>query len=88
MELPHELFQACLSPTDSSTPVRFQAAITTAAGSLHVEACNIDVDDYEELGLCKRELLRAPAPVAVSAWGGPDDDRSPSRTSKSSSSRR
>ena len=75
MELAHDLFQACLSPTDSSTPVRFQAAITKAAGSLHVEACDIDVDDYEELGLCKRELLRTPAPVTVSAWGGPDEDR-------------
>jgi AAA+ superfamily predicted ATPase len=75
MELSHDLFQACLSPTDSSTPVRFQAAITRAAGSSHVEACDIDVDDYEALGLCKRELLRAPAPVTVSAWGGPDEDR-------------
>jgi AAA+ superfamily predicted ATPase len=76
MELPHDLFEACLSPTDSSTPVRFQAAITKAAGSLHVEGCNpIDADEYEELGHCKRELLRVPAPVAVSSWGGPDEDR-------------
>jgi hypothetical protein len=76
MELPHDLFQACLSPTDSSTPVRFQAAITKAAGELHVEACEpIDVDEYEELGHCKRELLRLPAPVAVSSWGGPDKDQ-------------
>ncbi|HEY1959145.1 MAG TPA: ATP-binding protein [Polyangiaceae bacterium] len=76
MDLPHDLFQACLSPTDSSTPVRFQAAITKAAGSLHVEACRpIDVEEYEELGHCKRELLRLPAPVTVSTWGGPDEDR-------------
>src|SRR6516162_11147276 len=55
MELPHDLFEACLSPTDSSTPVRFQAAITKAAGSLHVEACSpIDIEEYEELGHCKR----------------------------------
>src|SRR4051812_24241433 len=76
MELPHDLFQACLSPTDSSTPVRFQGAITRAAAALHVEACtSIDVDEYEELGHCKRELLRLPAPVAVSSWGGPDKDQ-------------
>jgi AAA+ superfamily predicted ATPase len=76
MELPHDLFEACLSPTDSSTPVRFQAAITKAAGALHVEACSpIDVEEYEELGHCKRELVRKPAPVTVSRWGGPDQDR-------------
>ena len=76
MELPHDLFEVCLSPTDSSTPVRFQAAITKAAGSLYVEACQpVDVEEYEELGHCKRELVRAPAPVTVSMWGGPDDDR-------------
>ena len=75
MELPRDLFQVCLSPTDSSTPVRFQAAITAAAHPLHVEACSIDVDEYERLGLCDRVLLDSPAPVAVSMWSGPDEDR-------------
>ncbi len=50
--------------TDSSTPVRFQAAITSAARTLHLEACNADVDEYESLGHCKRELLRTPSPVS------------------------
>jgi hypothetical protein len=75
MELPRDLFQSCLSPTDSSTPVRFQAAITQAAGALHVEACVVDVAEYEKLGHCKRELLGCPAPVAISSWSGPDEDR-------------
>jgi AAA+ superfamily predicted ATPase len=75
MELPRDLFQSCLSPTDSSTPVRFQAAIAQAAGALHVEACEVDVAEYETLGHCKRELLGSPAPVALSSWSGPDEDR-------------
>jgi AAA+ superfamily predicted ATPase len=74
--IPHDLFELCLSPTDSSTPVRFQAAITRAAGDMHVEAfSSLDVDDYEQLGRCKRDLLLTPRAVAVSEWGGPDEDR-------------
>jgi AAA+ superfamily predicted ATPase len=75
MDLPHDLFQSCLSPTDSSTPVRFQVALAKAAGNLHVEACEVDVREYEELGLCKRELLQSPTPVSISSWGGPDHDK-------------
>lgn len=75
MELPSDLFLSCLSPTDSSTPVRFQEALSRAAGAHHVEACEADVDAYEELGLCKRELLAKPSPVSISRWGGPDADR-------------
>jgi AAA+ superfamily predicted ATPase len=74
MELPQDLFLTCLSPTDSSTPVRFQAALAHAAGSLHVEGCQVDIGEYEELGHCKRELLTTPSPVAFSWWGGPDED--------------
>lgn len=44
MELPADFFQTCLSPTDSSTPVRFQALLTKHAGSLHVEACEVDAE--------------------------------------------
>jgi hypothetical protein len=75
MELRRDLFEFCLSPTDSSTPVRFQAALTQAAGAWHVEACTADVAEYETLGHCKRELLDLPAPVSVSTWSGPDEDR-------------
>ena len=55
--------------------MRFQAALTKAAGGFHVEACDIDVAEYEAIGRCKRELLSCPAPVSLSEWGGPDDDR-------------
>lgn len=75
MELPRDLFQSCLSPTDSSTPVRFQAALNKAAGSLHVEACVADVEEYEKLGHCTRELLNCPEPVSLSRWSGPHGDR-------------
>jgi AAA+ superfamily predicted ATPase len=75
---PAELFQTCLSPTDSSTPVRFQVALERAAEAdgLHVAGCEgFDVDEYVELGHCTRELKANPVPVPVSKWGGPDDDR-------------
>ncbi len=76
MELPPDLFQLCLSPTDSSTPVRFQAGIAMAAGAQHVEAfTSLDVAEYEVLGHCRRQLLATPRAVGVSEWGGPDHDR-------------
>jgi len=76
LELPDGLFQTCLSPTDSSTPVRFQSLLVKSAGAKHVEAfSSLGVDEYEKLGHCTRELLPSPSPVAVSHWGGPEEDR-------------
>lgn len=74
MQFPPELVHACLSPTDSSTPVRFQAALTKAAEGRYVEACSLDLHDYAKLGACTVRLLESPAPVSVAAWGGPDHD--------------
>ncbi len=52
LQLPDDLFQTCLSPTDSSTAVRFQVALERAAHAdgLHVEGCEaFDFADYEQL---------------------------------------
>ena len=74
--LPENVFEACLSPTDSSTPVRFQSAITKSAVGMRVKAYeSLAIADYERLGRCTRELLVAPDPMTVARWGGPDDDR-------------
>jgi AAA+ superfamily predicted ATPase len=76
LAVPDDLFHACLSPTDSSTPVRFQSLLAKACEGMHVEGfSSVDVHEYEELGHCTRELLPSPSPVSVSQWGGPDDDR-------------
>ena len=75
LTLPHDLFTSCLSPTDSSTPVRFQGVIAKAAAPMRVEAFDrLDIDGYERLGHCQRELIPEPSPVSVSTWGGPGDD--------------
>ena len=75
-DLPDDFFQRCLSPTDSSTPVRLQAALGEGASGMHVEACgDIDVEEYERLDRCKRTLLARPAPTFETTWGGPEDDR-------------
>src|SRR4051794_6744531 len=76
LAVPEDLFHACLSPTDSSTPVRFESLLAKACGALHVEGfSSIDVQEYEALGHCTRELLSSPRAVSVSHWGGPDEDR-------------
>ena len=76
LSLPENFFGACLSPTDSSTPVRFQSLITNSAADLQVRAFgSLAILEFVNLGRCTRELMLAPGPVAVAQWGGPDDDQ-------------
>lgn len=76
IEFPADLFLAGLSPTDSATPVRLEYRILQAAsGRAGVVSSSLDLDEYERLGLCRRELLPAPHPIVVHHWGGEDQDQ-------------
>lgn len=77
------LFRACLSPTDSATPVRFQSALAKVARKhdLQLEAGDgFDIDGYVDKGHASRELLERPTPVRYAVWGGLDKDRLFDRT--------
>lgn len=75
VSLPSDLFQRCMSPTDSSTPIRLHTDIQGAVGQMRIEAfASLDVAEYEKLGGCRRSLLSSPTPIAVSEWSGPDED--------------
>ncbi len=80
MSLPPDLFTSCLSPTDSSTLVRFQERIARAAPQKHVEAfVTLDFQEHAALGHAKVERLEQPVPVASGRWGGLSDDTIRSR---------
>lgn len=76
IHLPDDLFLKCLSPTDSSTPARLEQRIFESIGDRSLLPCHdLDLEEYERLGLCRRRLLDCPHPVATCGWGGEDDDR-------------
>lgn len=75
INLPDDLFLNCLSPTDSATPVRLDQRIRESVEGGAVLACeSLDLDEYEGLGLCQRQLLTQPAVISTSDWGGEDHD--------------
>jgi AAA+ superfamily predicted ATPase len=70
------MFADCLSPTDAATPIRLERAVLESVGQRAVVAAqSLDLDEYEQLGLCKRELLDRPRSVSTDQWGGEDQDR-------------
>ncbi len=74
--LPPDLFLSCLSPTDSATAVRFEKAVLAAIGARAFLATRgLDIEEYARLGHCELGLLDVPRPIAVSHWGGEDNDR-------------
>jgi len=75
-QLPTNLFADCLSPTNSATPIRLERAILQSVGERVVVAAQaLDLDEYEQLGLCTRVLLDQPRSISTEQWGGEDQDR-------------
>lgn len=68
-------FASQISPTDAATALRLQAAIQRAYPGMTLTATRgLDLDSYEDLGLCRLAILTTPMPFVVYRWGGLDND--------------
>ncbi|MCA9159182.1 MAG: AAA family ATPase, partial [Planctomycetales bacterium] len=68
-------FQDALADNTSGVAVRAEALIVDDASNQIVIPCrNLDVQQFERLGLCELEALTSPRPGLYRYWGGEDYD--------------
>lgn len=76
MRLPHDLFLSSFGTSDSALPLRIEHQLLERLDGQAIRATSpLDLDEYERLELCRRELLEAPHAIVVHRWGGEDYDR-------------
>jgi AAA+ superfamily predicted ATPase len=74
--LDSSFFRDALSGNSASIAIGAEALITAATNGRSIVSCRgLEVEEYQQLGLCRLEAAAEPRPEAWRSWGGEDADQ-------------